>query len=66
MHMSVVGVFRSKCSINDDGYIEYHDSPRYSLATLSKLHHWLIKGSSLVRNAAAIELSTRYFNNPNE
>jgi hypothetical protein len=64
--MSVVGMFRSKCSINDDGYIDYHASTRYSSATLAELNHWLIKGNSLIRNAAAIELSNRYFNNPNE
>lgn len=41
------------------GYIEYHDSPRYSKASDSQLDEWQESPNKLIRNAARIELANR-------
>ena len=44
---------------NFNGYIEYHDSPRYAKASIAQLEEWAIARIKIVRNAARIELANR-------
>ena len=58
-HQSNFGTF-APVGANVGGYIEYHDSPRYSRATNAQLEEWASDAKMLiVRNAARIELANR-------
>ena len=54
-HSSYFGSFSS----GFNGYIEYHDSPRYSKASEQELENWTQSRFEVVRNAARIELKNR-------
>jgi hypothetical protein len=57
-HISNFGSF-APIGANALGYIEYHDSPRYSKASDSQLDEWQESPNKLIRNAARIELANR-------
>ena len=58
-HKSNFGGF-APIGANVNGYIEYHDSPRYARASLAQLEEWESDAKMLiVRNAARIELANR-------
>ena len=58
-HISNFGKF-APIGANVGGYIEYHDSPRYSRATNAQLEEWASDAKmQIVRNAARIELANR-------
>ena len=58
-HESNFGKF-APIGANANGYIEYHDSPRYSKASIAQLEDWESNAKmQIVRNAARIELANR-------
>ena len=59
-HTSNFGSFRPAASVDTDGYITYHASPRYAAADSSQLREWADYGrAEAVRNAAAVEIACR-------
>lgn len=58
-HISTFGSFRPHCPSDSEGYIEYHDSPRYSKATPAQLNEWGASRFKLIRNAVALERACR-------
>ena len=66
VHKSSFGKF-APIGANVNGYIEYHDSPRYSRATNAQLEEWASDARmQIVRNAARIELANRKIRSWNE
>jgi hypothetical protein len=61
-HVSNFGSFRPAASADTDGYVTYHDSPRYRDATDDQLEAWLDSRVAAVRNAAATEIAERKLN----
>ncbi len=58
-HITTFGTFRPYTKTDTEGYIEYHDSQRYSTATDEQLETWRGSRFRLIRNAAAIEQANR-------
>lgn len=58
-HVSNYGSFRPDATTDTDGYVTYHDSPRYAKATNEQLREWLDSRNEAVRNAAATEIASR-------
>lgn len=66
VHQSNFGAF-APIGANVGGYIEYHDSPRYSRASIAQLEEWEADARmEIVRNAARIELANRRIRKWNE
>jgi hypothetical protein len=62
-HVSNFGSFRPNAVADTEGYVTYHDSPRYRKATIVQLEEWAENGRTLaVRNAAATEIAQRALN----
>jgi hypothetical protein len=62
-HVSNFGSFRPAAVTDTEGYVTYHDSPRYAAATDDQLTEWAETGRTLaVRNAAATEIAERKLN----
>ncbi len=57
-YKSNLGSFSPAISTND-GYITYHDSPRYAKATAEQLEKWAGSNLKAVRNAALTEQAER-------
>lgn len=57
-HKSNLGSFAPSISTND-GYITYHDSPRYAKASEEQLEEWAGARIAAVRNAALTEQAER-------
>ena len=57
-HVSNFGKFAPAISSND-GYVVYHDSPRYGAATDEQLEAWTESRNKAVRNAALTEQAER-------
>jgi hypothetical protein len=60
-HKSNLGSFAPAISTND-GYIVYHDSPRYGKATEEQLEAWAESRIKAVSNAARTEQAERALN----
>lgn len=58
-HVSNFGSFRPDAAADTEGYVTYHDSPRYKTATDDQLRAWLDSRVQSVRNAAATEIAER-------
>jgi hypothetical protein len=57
-HKSNLGSYAPHISTND-GYITYHDSPRYAKASQEQLEEWAGSRIEAVRNAALTEQGKR-------
>lgn len=60
-HKSNLGSFAPSISTND-GYIVYHDSPRYGTASEEQLEAWAESRLRAVSNAARTEQAERALN----
>lgn len=58
-HISNLGSFAPSAATTEDGYVTYHDSPRYGEATDEKLNEWAKSRTKTVRNAAVTEIAER-------
>lgn len=58
-HITNLGAFAPHGCAGRDGYVTYHDSPRYADATDAQLEQWVHKGRKAVRNAALTEIAER-------
>lgn len=58
-HTSNLGKFAPTEHSDRQGYVTYHDSPRYTNASNEQLQEWLESRSALVRAAAATEIAER-------
>lgn len=58
-HISNLGSYAPSHIADKDGYVSYHDSPRYSAATDAQLEEWAGDSRKLVRNAAITEQAER-------
>lgn len=59
-HIGLMGVFYPHgVTVDQQGFVRCHDSPRYKAASLVQLDRWIKQGSVLVRNAAATEIANR-------
>lgn len=58
-HVSNLGSFGGVVSPDANGYVTYHDSPRYAKATSEQLADWSESPTRAVRNAAKTELAER-------
>lgn len=61
-HVSNLGSFGGGVSPGTNGYVTYHDSPRYAAATDEQLEEWSDSQSRAVRNAAKTEMAERGIN----
>lgn len=58
-HISNLGSFGASVPTGRDGYVTYHDSPRYAKASNSRLAEWTESRCKAVRAAAWTELAER-------
>ena len=58
-HISNFGSFAPQGVSEENGYVKYHDSPRYDNANFEQLNDWAESRISLVRNAALTEIAER-------
>lgn len=58
-HISNFGSLAPRGVSQENGYVKYHDSPRYSDSNLEQLHDWANSNNYLIRNAARTELAER-------
>lgn len=58
-HVSNLGSFAPRECAGNDGYVVYHDSPRYRTATEEQLASWSESRIKPVRNAAKTEIAER-------
>lgn len=59
-HVSNLGSYAPPgATQNGQGYITYHDSPRYAKATEEQLAEWSASRNQAVRNAALTEIAER-------
>jgi hypothetical protein len=58
-HISNLGSFAPSAATVENGYVTYHDSPRYSKATDEQLSAWAESRTKAVRNAAVTEQAER-------
>lgn len=58
-HITNLGSFAPRGCAGQDGYVIYHDSPRYAKATEGQLATWRESRSKAVRNAALTEIAER-------
>ena len=58
-HVSNLGSFGGVVSPDANGYVTYHDSPRYDKATDKQLADWAESTIRAVRNAAKTEMAER-------
>ena len=59
-HVSNLGSYAPQGATQDSqGYITYHDSPRYGIATEEQLAEWSGSRTMAVRNAAVTEIAER-------
>jgi len=61
-HISTLGRFAPRGCAGQDGYVIYHDSPRYKTATVDRLLFWVESKAKPVRNAAKTEIAERALN----
>lgn len=62
-HVSKFGLFGGGVVADADGYVTYHDSPRYAAATDEQLKDWAANAKTLAaRNAARTEINKRRLN----
>ncbi len=61
-HITNLGSFAPRGCAGRDGYVIYHDSPRYRNATYEQLAEWSESKTKAVRNAAKTELAERALN----
>lgn len=58
-HITTLGSFAPHGCAGNDGYVIYHDSPRYAKATEEQLATWRESRNKAVRNAALTEIASR-------
>jgi hypothetical protein len=59
-HVSNFGSFGGGVRADAEGYVTYHDSPRYKTASGVQLAEWAESGRTLaIRNAAQTEINER-------
>ena len=59
-HQSNLGSYApAGASRDSQGYITYHESPRYSSASREQLDAWADSRTAVVRNAALTEIAER-------
>ena len=58
-HHSNMGSYAPRGYADNEGYITYHDSPRYAAASMSKLLEWENSRAKVGRAAAATEIAER-------
>lgn len=58
-HISNLGSFAPSSATVENGYVTYHDSPRYRNATEDQLNEWSGVRTKAVRNAAVTEIAER-------
>lgn len=59
-HYTQMGSHQPRGVVKDaEGYIAYHDHPRYAAASEEQLTEWATSDHVAVRNAAATELAER-------
>jgi hypothetical protein len=58
-HISTMGNYAPRGCAGTDGYVIYHDSPRYRAATEEQLAKWGVSKTKAVRNAALTEICNR-------
>lgn len=58
-HISNLGSFGHSIPTDANGYVTYHDSPRYAKATEDQLEAWAMSRSPAVRAAARTEQAER-------
>lgn len=58
-HITNFGRFQPECQSDEEGYIEYHDSSRYSTASEEQLDKWSRSRHTAVRTAVAVERAQR-------
>jgi len=58
-HISNLGSYAYSHIADSNGYVTYHDSPRYGKATDEQLDEWAESRSKAVRNAAITEQAER-------
>jgi hypothetical protein len=59
IHASVFGWFAPTHLEDEEGYIVFHDSPRYAKATDESLERWALRKNVIIRNAAEVEQRSR-------
>ena len=58
-HVSNFGSFAPRGVYQENGFVTYHDSPRYAKATVDKLNEWAESEKSAIRNAALTQKAER-------
>ena len=59
-HYTMLGSYTPAAATRDSqGYITYHDSPRYAQATAEQIDEWSESSNTAVRNAAVTEIAER-------
>lgn len=58
-HISNLGSFAPSSANVENGYVTYHDSPRYGKASDEQLEEWAGSRTKAVRNAAVTEQAER-------
>lgn len=58
-HVSNLGSFGGGVSPDTNGYVTYHDSPRYARGTAEQLAEWAESPVRAIRNAAKTEMAER-------
>lgn len=59
-HYTILGCYTPGSAKRDsEGYVTYHDSPRYAGATAGQLDEWSESRTTAVHNAAVTEIAER-------
>lgn len=58
-HISNLGSYATSGIADNNGYVTYHDSPRYGIASDEELDEWADSRTKSVRNAAITEQAER-------